>query len=96
MRLLQLLAAATTKIDPGNIPKPDSNTVLLNVLNITYFSAGILAIIVIIVSGYSFATAVYDPGKVEKARNSILYAVVGLIIVISAFVVTQFIIGSLK
>ncbi len=97
MRLIQFFADNTAKIDAGNIPHTiGSNQLLLNVLNIAYFAAGVIAVIVIILSGYSFATAVYDPGKVEKARNAILYAVVGLIVVITAFIITQFVIGSLK
>ena len=97
-RLLQYVADTTNKLNSSdlNIPKPNPNDVLWGVVNTAYYAAGVIAIIVIIVSGYSFATAVYDPAKVEKARNSILYAVVGLIIVVSAFVVTQFVMGSLK
>ena len=101
MSILNYIADASAKIDVGgnngiNIPILSADNVLMSALNITYFAAGTIAVIVIILSGYSFMTAVYDPAKVEKARNAILYAVVGLIIVIAAFVFTNFIIGGLK
>ncbi|MEI7918608.1 MAG: hypothetical protein WCH58_04490 [Candidatus Saccharibacteria bacterium] len=99
MSVLQYFAD-TTKLDVGgsgvNIPILSADNVLGSALNIAYFTAGAVAVIVIILSGYSFMTAVYDPAKVEKARNAILYAVVGLIVVITAFVITNFVIGSLK
>ena len=99
MGILQYIADATKLDVVGtgiNIPILSADNVLGSVLNIVYFTAGVIAVIVIILSGYSFMTAVYDPAKVEKARNAILYAVVGLIVIIAAFVITNFVIGSLK
>ncbi len=98
MGIIKFLADTSTTLSTNaiNIPKPSANEVLWGALKVGYFAAGVIAIIVIIVSGYTFSTAVYDPAKVEKARNSILYSVVGLIIVASAFVVTQFVMEKLK
>lgn len=99
MGLLQYLAqTATDKIDPGtvNIPTPSANDVLSGALNSVYFAAGVVAVIAIILSGYTFVTSVYDPAKVAQAKNAILYSVVGLIVVIIAFFITQFVIGGFK
>ncbi|MEI6850959.1 MAG: hypothetical protein WCK26_03260 [Candidatus Saccharibacteria bacterium] len=79
---------------PIDKPPITADAVLLNVLNITYFVAGSLAVIIIILAGYSFTTAVYDPAKITQAKNAILYSVVGLIVIIVAFVITQFIMGK--
>lgn len=94
--LNSLVSFADVKIkasDIGNLPTDSANTVLANGLNLVYFTAGVVAVIVIILSGYTFATAVYDPAKITKAKNAILYASVGLIVVLVAFVITQFVIG---
>jgi hypothetical protein len=69
---------------------------LSGALNGAYFIAGVFAVIIIILAGFTFMTGSYDQAKITKAKNSILYAVVGLIIVILAFILTQFIIGKLK
>jgi hypothetical protein len=79
--------------DINNMPTDSANVVLANGLNLVYFTAGVVAVIVIILSGYTFATAVYDPAKITKAKNAILYASVGLIVVLAAFIITQFVIG---
>lgn len=77
-----------------NIPKISANQVLANGLNVVYFAAGVIAVIVIIIAGFTFVTSGDNPTNVTKARNAILYAVIGIVVVVSAFVITQFIIGS--
>lgn len=78
-----------------DIPKRTAAEILADALNLVYFSAGMVAIIVIVIAGYTFATSVYDPVKITQAKNTILYAVVGLIAVIAAFFITQFVIRAL-
>ncbi len=70
-----------------------SEGVLNGVLSAIYFVVGAFAVVVIILAGYTFLMSAGDPAKVTKARNAILYAVIGLIVVIFAFVITQFAIG---
>jgi hypothetical protein len=99
MNTIQLFAAAT-KIGTGagtnSVPLPRITTAqfLTNALNLTYFAAGVVAVIVIIIAGYTFATGVYDPAKITQAKNQLLYSIVGLICVIFAFVITQFIMAK--
>ena len=83
-----------TGTDPGlinNLPTDTSTTILSNLLNTTYFILGAAAVLVIVLSGFTFMTAAYDPSKVAMAKNATLYAIVGLIAVIAAFFVTQFV-----
>ena len=83
------------KINPGGvIPKEDPNTVLLGVLNTAYFLGGVAAVIVIVVAGIMYSTSGGDSGKVAQAKDAILYAVVGLVVIILAFTITGFIMGS--
>lgn len=96
MSIFKILAE-TEKIPSGqikNLPTADSVDILSAVLNGTYMVAAAFAVIIIILAGYTFATGSYDSTKITKAKNAILYAVVGLIIIISAFVLTQFILGK--
>ena len=92
---------AQTKISVGSgsgqidIPQRTAAEVIGDVLNIAYFAAGMVAVIVIVIAGYTFSTSVYDPVKITQAKNTILYAVVGLIGVIAAFFITQYVIRSL-
>ncbi len=66
---------------------------LANILNLTYFIAGVVAVIVIIISGLSYATSSGDSGKLARAKNLITYSIVGIIIVLVAFTITGFVTG---
>lgn len=101
MNILEILAAASDnpKLDPGkitNMPTQSAVEILGGVLSGIYVIVGVTAVIIIILAGFSFASASYDPAKIAKAKNAILYSVVGLIIVIIAFFITQFIIGRFR
>jgi len=101
-KLLIQLAGLLTP-GPGdnqvNIPTTASgeglsaDMVLANGLNLVYFLAGAVAVIVIIVGGILFATSAGNAANVTKAKNMILYAVVGLVIVLAAFAITNFVNG---
>lgn len=94
-KILHFFAQTSGKINASEVNiKPVSATdVLAGALNVVYFAAGATAVIVIILAGYSFTTAVYDPAKIAIAKNAILYSVVGLVVIMMAFVATQFILG---
>lgn len=75
---------------PG-IPQGDVGAILVAVLNVVYFAAAAAAVIVIVIAGLTYATSAGDPGKTAKAKNTILYAIIGLAITIFAFAITGFI-----
>jgi hypothetical protein len=91
--LIQLALSAGTGADQVNIPKISADQVLHNGLNIVYFLAGTIAVIIIIIGGITFVTSAGNSAGVTKAKNMILYAVVGLVVVLGAFVITNFVSG---
>jgi hypothetical protein len=76
-----------------NLPMVDAGTVFSNGLNIMYFLLGAIAVIIIIVAGIMYATSAGDSGRVTKAKNALTYAIIGLVVVLLAFTITQFITG---
>jgi hypothetical protein len=89
--------AETTKIDPGKIGVPavkNADTALSGLLNVAYGAAGILCVVIIIFGGYIYVTSDGNASNVKLAKNAITGAVVGLIVVIMAFAITQFVIGK--
>jgi hypothetical protein len=87
--------SAGDKIDPNcvGISKVDSNKAVEGVLTTVYYAAGAASVIVIIVSSIFYVISQGDPAKTKRAKDGILYAVVGLVIVLVAFIITNFIIG---
>ncbi len=67
-----------------------------NVLNAIYGIIAVIAVVMIVIAGIKYSTSQGDPGKVQSAKGTILYAIIGLIITISAFAITNFILSALK
>lgn len=91
--VLSLIGATLNGGGTVNIPELTGDQILQNGLNLAYFIAGVIAVIVIVVGGIMFATSAGDQGNVTKAKNLILYAVVGLVVIFAAFAITNFVIG---
>ena len=60
-------------------------------LDTVYLIVGIAAIIVIIASGFFYMTSAGEPGKTKRAKDALMYAVIGLIVSILAFAITEFV-----
>ena len=56
---------------------------------------GIIFLVLMLYSGYSWMTAAGDQGKVERAQNTIRRAIIGIIITIGSYAITQFILVKL-
>jgi len=66
-----------------------------NVLNTVYLWIGIIAVVVIIIGGYKYTMSQGDAAKVKSAKDTIMYAVIGLIVALAAFAITNFILGAM-
>ena len=77
----------------NGIPKLTGEQLLQNGLNMAYFIAGVLAVVMIIWGGVTYTISSGDSGKVTKAKNILTYSIVGLVIVLVAFTITNFVIG---
>lgn len=80
---------------PEDIGIPDNaitNDSVALLLNSVYIIAAVIAIIVLIIAGMNYVTSAGDANKMTKAKNMIIYTVIGLVIVFGAFVITNFVI----
>jgi hypothetical protein len=66
------------------------------VLNVMSWVVGVISVIMIIIGGFRYIISSGDTNQVQSAKNTILYAVVGLIIVLFAQVIVRFVIGSVN
>lgn len=80
-----------------NIPNSgDGNEQLKNIINLVYMLSAIIAVVVIIIAGIQFSLSNGNAQTVSKAKNAIIYSVVGLVIITSAFAITSFILGRMS
>ncbi len=63
---------------------------------INFFSAvvGIVSVIMIIYGGFKYISSGGDSGNVTSAKNTIIYAVIGLVVVAMAQFIVQFVLGK--
>lgn len=93
--ILQSLAQLLGSPSEYGIPDTASvgNSQVGSVFNLVLMIAGAVSVITVIVGGILYAISTGDSAKTAKAKDTIIYAVIGLIIVSSAFAITNFIIG---
>jgi hypothetical protein len=77
----------------NNAPKTLQDTIA-SVINILSAAAGIIAVIMIIVGGLRYVTSAGNPEGAKNARNTILYAVIGLGVVALAQIVVHFVLHN--
>ena len=73
----------------------DLMTILNIIINVALGIIGFVAVAMIILGGVQYATSAGDAAKVTKAKNTILYGVVGLIIALLAFAIVNFILSNI-
>lgn len=84
-----------SQVQPAGASSSDLMTTVKNIINVILGIVGIVAVVMMIVGGISFITSQGDSGKVTKARNTILYGVVGLVVALLAFAIVNFVLTSL-
>lgn len=70
-------------------------TVIQAIINILSLVVGVLAVIFIIIGGLKYITSSGDANNTQSAKNTILFALVGLVIVALAQVLVRFVLGRL-
>lgn len=85
-------------IKPSDIGIDDAVTsdanLVTGILNPVYMWAGIICVIIIVIAGYLYVTSHGSAANVKKAKDAILGAVIGLVVIILAFTITQLVLGS--
>lgn len=70
--------------------------VVQNILMSVIGIAGLVAVIFIVIGGVNYMTSAGDANKVKKAKDTILYAVIGLAICALAFAIVNWTIGTIN
>jgi hypothetical protein len=97
MRLMYQLAQLFNEVEEQiNIPKADAGAdKVQTVLQIVFQVTGVIAVLIIAIAGLSYVLSGGDPQRTARAKDAILYAIIGLVVSIMAFVIVTFVIGRL-
>lgn len=67
---------------------------IMNIINFFLSFLGILAIAMIIYAGFLYVTSMGDDGNSEKAKKIILYAIIGLLVVLASYAIVNTVIRN--
>ncbi len=71
-----------------------STGVFNTITNVLLFIIGAISVIMLIIGGIRYTVSGGDQTAITAAKNTILYAIVGLVIAILAFAVVNFVVSS--
>jgi hypothetical protein len=77
----------------GNVPEAldGDEGMVKKVVNVMLYAIGIIAVVMIIFGGIKYSTSAGDSNKVTSAKNTLLYAVVGLVVAIFAYAIVNWV-----
>jgi hypothetical protein len=87
-----------TPTAPGTDPLPAQNTateVILRIIQIALAIAGLIAVIFLIIGGFRYITAGGNEEAAEGAKKTITNSIIGIVVVILAFVIVRVISNAL-
>ena len=64
------------------------------IINVVLGVLGLLAVVIIIYGGFMYTTSAGDASKIKKAKDTIMYGVIGLVIALLAYAIVNFVLSS--
>lgn len=86
-----------TPAQPDNVPTEldGDSGVFKTVVNILLFVIGLISVIMLIWGGIRYTTSGGNANSVTAAKNTIMYAIIGLVIAIFAYAIVNWVVGEL-
>ena len=73
----------------------DPKSIIVNVIRVILGFLGLIAVIIILIGGFKWMTAQGNDDKITEARKLIQAGAIGLVIILAAFGITQFLINTI-
>ena len=93
MKYMEFFAGLLGKADALGVPQ-NNDVDIMKFVNLAFCVACVVAVIIVIIAGINYSLSSGDPAKTASAKNTILYAVIGLVIIANAIAITGYIIGK--
>jgi hypothetical protein len=83
-------------IDTSSLPQPNTSNTIQTVLDIVFGISASIAVLMTVIGGLKYIVARGDPNATASARNTILYAIVGLVVVMAAYSIVTFVVKGIS
>ncbi len=82
---------------PTNIPTIDNpgDAQIQTILNIVFVTIGAISVLIIAIAGFSYVLSQGDSQRTARAKDAILYAIIGVVVSLSAVVIINFVIARI-
>jgi hypothetical protein len=91
MNWITILAQVTSK----SLPKATVTTSMSSVLKVVFTFVGIISVIFVAIGGLKYTLSSGDPQQIKQAKETILYALIGLVLAVSMFTIISFVLGRI-
>jgi hypothetical protein len=94
-----ILAAPNLGINyvaPLNLANADPRTAAVSLIRLLMTFLGIIAVVIILYGGFVWLTAAGNEDKVSTAKKIIAAGIIGLIIILAAFLIVSFVISNVS
>ncbi|OVE79232.1 hypothetical protein BVY00_00965 [bacterium G20] len=81
-------------VPAGANPSGRINHTIQSVINLISVAVGVVAVIMVIVGGFRYITSGGNQEGVKTAKNTIIYAIIGLVIVALAQIIVNFVLNK--
>ena len=78
---------------PSNLVNGDSS-IVRRAINIMLFGVGVLSVVMLIFGGFRYVISGGKKESVTNAKNTILYAIIGLLVAVFAYAIINFILSA--
>lgn len=84
--------------NPGGVPVQlfGDGSIFNTIVNAILYIVGIVCVIMIIVGGIRYATSSGDQAQVTTAKNTIMYAIIGLVVAILAYAIVNWVLVQIN
>lgn len=84
-------------VAPDALPKTDPSTATVqSVVSFVLALTGVIALLIIVISGFRYTISRGDSNSVKSAKEAIIYACIGLIITMSAYAIVTVVFNGIK
>lgn len=70
-------------------------SIFTTIVNVLLFVIGAISVIMLIIGGIRYTVSAGDAGNVTAAKNTIMYAIIGLVIAFLAFAIVNWVLGAI-
>ena len=71
-----------------------TGSIFTTIVNVLLFVIGAVSVIMLIIGGIRYTISAGDSGNVTAAKNTIMYAIIGLVIAFLAFAIVNWVLGA--